>query len=154
MDDPLTQSDGLESERERRFVDAYLGAANCVAETAAKMAGYADTTARAEAHLILRRPHVLAALKARTEGDALVMGRQERLERLTRHARGEARAVVLVEGMPVEVTPTIAEQQRAIVELGKVDGDYIDRSEVTLNVDLSKLTDEQLLAFTAGKVSK
>jgi phage terminase small subunit len=66
------------SERERRFVDAYMGAAAGNATKAARLAGYAKNTAEKQASRLLGKVGIQAAIDARTKEDPAVSDREER----------------------------------------------------------------------------
>jgi len=70
----------------KRFVDAYIGPANCNAAKAARLAGYAEASAKVQGHRNLQVPEVKAAISERL--DELAMPAKEVLARLTGIARG------------------------------------------------------------------
>lgn len=80
------------------FCDHFLDCGN--AERAAKLAGYADKTAKKKAAYILRKPHVAAFLKAQVEKrwEEERMGNSEILGRLARIARFDPRKLVNDDG--------------------------------------------------------
>lgn len=129
------------TEKQRRFVEAYTGAAEGNATEAARMAGYSGDggTLAVTATRTLRVAKVAEAIAEATEPvrSAAIMDRKERQELLTTIARG---------GDP-EAKPS--DRLRAIEVLGKMQGDFIERSEqrVTTNIDprLANLTTQQLL---------
>lgn len=61
------------SERERRFVDAFMGPARGNATEAARLAGYAKGSAHVTASRMLRKAKVRTAIEARVKADPLLL---------------------------------------------------------------------------------
>ena len=109
------------TEKQRRFVEAFTASGN--ATEAARRAGYRYP--QAQGAETLRRPAVAAAIEAlrAEETAAAIAERHERQAYWTAVMRGEPDA----EGN----RPTISERLRASEILGKAQGDFIERREVT-----------------------
>jgi hypothetical protein len=105
------------SERERRFVEAYMGEAKGVATKAALLAGYSPKTAAKQGSRLLTKGNIQQAVTDRQLDDPAVMDRRERQELLSTIARAVD-----------EATPN---KLKAIDQLSKISGDYIDRHELT-----------------------
>ena len=142
------QLDGL-TLKERRFVDAYLGEANGNGTRAAKFAGYSGSyyALAVRAHELLKKRKIREAVDEALEHDPLVMGRVERLRKLTSIARGEAECKRFgPDGELVDVPVPLCEQRAATVELAKLAGDY-DRSQ-SKTADLTKdLTVDEMFSL-------
>jgi phage terminase small subunit len=113
----LPKVSGL-SEKERRFVEAYMGAAAGNAAEAVRLAGYKNKTAQAAAtqgSALLRKPHIAAAVLKLQESDPLVATRKERQEFWTKAFRGE---------LPDFDSK---DRLRASELLGKASGDFLER---------------------------
>lgn len=126
-DDKLT-------EKQRRFVEAYMGRAEGNATEAARLAGYSgsDETIRAVAYENLTKPHIRNAIEARVVSDPLVADRAELQRFLTRVLRGEeAETQVDREGVEYELPPKMRDRLKAAEMLGKTRGDFKDNLDVT-----------------------
>src|SRR5438128_1439742 len=102
---PVT-SDAL-TERQRRFVENWLGATPGNGTRSAQAAGYSGSVSvlAAQAYHLLRNPKIKAAIDARIESDPMIVGRVERLRILSSIARGELTTKVVsfdMKGQPVE----------------------------------------------------
>lgn len=64
-------------ERERRFVEAYMGAAAGNATKAALLAGYSPKTARKQGSRLLTKGHIADAIDERASNDPKVADREE-----------------------------------------------------------------------------
>jgi phage terminase small subunit len=71
--------------KQRLFVDAYIGQANCNATEAAKLAGYSERTAYSIGDENLKKPEIRAAIDERMR--AMSIPPEEILARLTEQAR-------------------------------------------------------------------
>ncbi len=118
-------SSGL-TERERRFVTAYLGRAAGNATKAARLAGYSPRTARQQGHKLLTKVDIRHALEQRVEQRErkAIADADERDELLTLCAR--------------ERLAGWEQRIAAIKELNKVTGRHVVRVE-------GRMTLEQLL---------
>jgi phage terminase small subunit len=136
---------------ERKFVEAYLGDANCNVERAARMAGYCPggtpTTRAREGAGILKRPRVAAFIESAMENDPLVMGRQERLRLMTSIARGEIKDKILTipgeDGGTVERVAATADRLKALEQLAKAAG---EGTKIEISVQADKMSNDELLA--------
>ncbi len=63
------------SEKERRFVEAYMGEAAGNGAEAARLAGYAISSARQTADRLMSKADIKAAISKRQEADPLVATR-------------------------------------------------------------------------------
>lgn len=130
MEDKLTN-------KQRAFVDAYVGEAHFVAQTAAKMAGYSERGASQQGTMLLRNPKVKNEIKSRlddlqSQGMRIRVQRIEALERLLANLREirEARAakarerldwgedipIEALSGLMVETTKTFGTGQNKVTE--------------------------------------
>ena len=126
------------SERERRFVEAYMSTGNGL--HAAKAAGYKGSNASlaVTAARALRRANVQAALTLRAKGDPAVATRKERQLFWT---------AVMFAHEGYELTP-MRDRLKASELLGKSHADFI---EMSMPVDPAKLTDDQLKRIINGE---
>lgn len=128
-------SDAL-SERERRFVEAFMGGAAGNATKAARMAGYAKTTAEKQASRLLGKVGIRQAIDERVKSDPAVWTRKDRQRFWTAVASGAVgykRAA-------------LRDRLKASELLGRSQADFTDA------VDHSgKVTLEQLLAGPGGR---
>lgn len=97
--------------KQTRFIDEYLQDFN--ATRAAIRAGYSEKTAYAIGWENLRKPEIAAEIDRRVE--AMAMGRHERLLTMAEIARNEF--------------VKTGDRLRAIENLGKLSGDYVDKHE-------------------------
>ncbi|MEM6532951.1 MAG: terminase small subunit [Myxococcota bacterium] len=104
------------TEKQRRFVEAYLGEACGNATEAARQAGFAGsrTTLQQVGHENLRKPHIRDAIDERTESDAFV---------LTREGRQRFWSQVMN-----DPNVEMRHRLRASELLGRSQGDFVDRS--------------------------
>ncbi len=65
------------SERERRFVEFYMGEAAGNATKAASLAGYSRKTARKQGSRLLTKGHIRAAVEERAQSDPKVANRED-----------------------------------------------------------------------------
>ncbi len=147
------------TERQRKFVDAYMGEANGNGTKAARLAGYAgdDNTLAAQAYDLLRNAKIRSALDARLEGDPLVAGRLERTRFLTAVVRGEVtedRVVRDESGARVEpCAPALKDRLAALDMLSKLAGEQVGKVALTKgdgsDIDLGKAPVSELFALMA-----
>lgn len=106
--------------KQKRFVDAYLGEANGSGVKAARLAGYkgSDNTLHNVASENLRKPKIREMVDKIAASDPLLMTRDERLQILAKIIRAEG----------VESTK---DRLKALDQLSKISGDYIQRVEVS-----------------------
>lgn len=108
------------TEKQRRFVEAYVGAACGNATEAARLAGYSgnDVTLATTGSENLRRPPIAAAIAAASKPirKAAIMDQAERQELLTQIAKSAEEET--------------RDRLRSVELLGKMQGDFIERSVV------------------------
>ncbi|MGC4107824.1 MAG: terminase small subunit [Thermomicrobiales bacterium] len=123
--------------KQRAFVDYYLGEAHFIAQTAAKMAGYADKNAYSQGSALLKNPKIQSEIKSRlddlqSQGMRIRVQRIEALERLLANLReirdaraakareriewGEDIPIEALSGLMVETTKTYGSGQNKITE--------------------------------------
>lgn len=109
------------TEKERRFVEAYMGEAAGNGTKAAEIAGYkarSKTALAQQAHYTLKKPKVRQELEERVKSDPLVASRQEIQHWLTKIVRGE------------DVLDALAKDRIKSAELIlKTRGELLDRRE-------------------------
>lgn len=107
------------SERERRFVDAFMGEAKGNGTKAAILSGYRAHSARIQASKLLAKGNIQEAIAARVARleQASIADATERRERLTRILRND------------HPLADAGDSIRAIDLLNKMDGLYIERHE-------------------------
>lgn len=113
------------TEKQRRFVEAYMGTAAGNATEAARIAGYAgdDAALAVRGSECVRNRKVAAALAERQQGSPAVATREERQAFWASVMRGETDA-------------PWKERIKASELLGKTGGDFVDRheGEITIRV--------------------
>lgn len=122
------------TEKQRRFVEAFMGEACGNATEAARRAGYKgnDVTLASVGRENLGKPQITAAIAQRQEADPAVATRQERQAFWTRAMRGEATFVI--DGKERTVPVAMKDRLKASELLGKTGGDFIDRQEGNLTI--------------------
>jgi len=118
------------TEKQRRFVESYLGAACGNACEAARQAGYNgnDRSLAVIGSENLRKPDIRKAIDARTQKGGLVATREERQAFLTKIMRSETRRM--------------NERLKATELLCKTQGDFIERRDVNMKVDKTEQREE------------
>ena len=118
------------TEKQRKFVDAYLGEANGNGTEAASIAGYNGD--RKTLGIIsannLKKPSIRLAIDERTKNDGSIASREERQAFLTRIMRTEHRK------MP--------ERLKAVELLCRMHGDFIERHKVDMTVGRKEQKEE------------
>ena len=66
------------TERERRFVECYMGEAAGNGTKAALLAGYSPVTARNQASRLLTKGYIQSAIEERSQRDVLTWSREQR----------------------------------------------------------------------------
>jgi phage terminase small subunit len=109
--------------RQRKFVAAYTGNAS----EAARAAGYSEHTAAEQGYRLLRNVQVRRALLAREQGqvEKLMLTRRERQE--------------LWSEIAVDTSQPIMARLRALELLGRSEGDFTDRVELSGSLTLEVL---------------
>jgi phage terminase small subunit len=115
------------NERERRFVEAYMGKAAGNATRAAKAAGYAKTSAKVTGCRLLTKANVRAAIDARTHADPAVSDREDRQRFLSQVMHS--------------TKVGMKDRLKAVELLGKSQGDFIKRIQFE-NVPAFRLIEE------------
>jgi hypothetical protein len=117
------------SGKRKRFVDAYIGKANCNKSEAARLAGYAHPGQ--EGHRLYQHPEVRAAIEERMRAFALPA--EEILLRLAEHARGDmAEFVDVYEGGGFRIDLSAAEKSGKLRLVKKVGYDQRGRPCIEL----------------------
>jgi phage terminase small subunit len=126
------------SERQRKFVEAYMGAAAGNATKAARLAGYSAATARKQGSRLGTKGHIRAAIEARTKEDPAVWTREDRQRFWTAVASGTGAYRM----------SSLRDRLRASELLGKSQADFVERVEHS-----GKVTLEQVLGASRSGVS-
>jgi hypothetical protein len=108
------------SERERRFVECFMGEAAGNATKAARLAGYAKNTAEKQAGRLLAKVGIRAAIEARASNDPAVATREERQRFWTAVLRGTGEFA----------RTTMKDRLRASELLGKSQADFLERHQL------------------------
>lgn len=130
------------TEKQRRFVEAYMGKAAGNATEAARLAGYKgnNNTLRVVGSENLAKPAIAMAVGQRQKADPLIADRTERQRFWTRVMRGEERVRKFLkidgETVEVEVDPDYSDRLKAAELLGKASGDFVQRVAVGGDTDL------------------
>lgn len=109
------------SERERRFVEAFMGEAAGNKTEAAILAGYSRATARGQGSRLSTKEHIRAAIQARVSIDPLVWDRAKRQQFWTAVAAGTGK----------HQKASLKDRLKASELLGKSQADFIERHEHT-----------------------
>lgn len=120
------------NERQRRFVEAYMGEAKGNAMDAARIAGYSPNhnTLHSAAQTLMKDPRIKAAIDERVKADPLVATRESRQQFWTRVMNGEVNEAVLRDGKVHEVPASIEMRLKASHLLGKAQGDFVAITKV------------------------
>lgn len=112
------------TEKQRRFVEAYMGEAAGNATEAARLAGYkgSDTTLCAVGSENLRKPLVARAIESAQKSDPLIATREDRQRFWTRVMMG------------LEPDARMGDRLKASELLGKCGADFIERHEINAKV--------------------
>lgn len=147
------------SEKQRRFVEAYMGESAGNATRAYRFAygqQLDDNTAASSASALLRNPKVSEAVAERVRTDPLVASRHEIMRRLSRIVRGEDRACCELREVGGEMVKVlvagsrVGDEIRAAELLLKIQGALVERHEHTSQAIDAKgthlMTDSELIA--------
>ncbi len=106
------------TEKQRRFVEAYMGEAGGNATQAARLAGYAgnDNTLASMGDANVRKPAIQAAIKERVDADPAVADREVR-QRFWTTTMGN-------------VAADMSHRLKASELLGRSQGDFVDRHQI------------------------
>jgi phage terminase small subunit len=107
------------SERERRFVEAFMGSAAGNAAKAARLAGYSKATADKQASRLLRKVGIQQAIADRAQSDPVVWTREQRQRFWT----------AVASGAPGYAHASIRDRLKASELLGRSQADFVDRVE-------------------------
>lgn len=102
------------TDKQKLFIDAYVGVANCNASEAARVAGYSPDCVGIQGHDNLKNPKIRAAIDARLL--ELTMGPEEILARLTAHARGSLKDITNGTGVLPATLKGLTREQAAIIK--------------------------------------
>lgn len=116
------------SERERRFVESYMGQAAGNATKAARLAGYAKNTAEKQASRLLGKVGVRNAIAERTANDPAVWTREDRQRFWTAVASGAA---------GYKLAP-LRDRLKASELLGRSQADFVERIEHSGHITLEE----------------
>lgn len=117
------------SERERRFVEAYMGEAAGNATKAAERAGYKKDNARQQGSRLLTKANIIAAIEERSATDPQIATREQR----------QALWSEIAFGRGVYRDASLKDRLKASELLGKSQADFIERQqhEGTIAVDVT-----------------
>lgn len=117
------------TEKQRRFVDAYMGEAAGNGTEAARIAGYKgnDVTLASVSAENLRKPQIAVAIKERVDSDPKIATRKDRQEFWTRVMTGQ------------EPDAQMKDRLKASELLGKSHADFIDRHEHKHEGDMTQV---------------
>lgn len=107
------------SERERRFVEAFMGKAAGNATQAAKLAGYSKKTAASIGSRLLRKVKIQRALQQRVDADPAAATREQRQQFWT----------AVMNGTTPFKKASLKDRLKASELLGKSQADFIDKHE-------------------------
>lgn len=127
------------TEKQRRFVEAYMGEAAGNATEAARLAGYKGNANQLGSIGTenLQKPAIQEAIALRVACSPLVATREERQAFYTRVMKGEEQDVrVTATGEEIRTAPALKERMKAAELLGKTQGDFIQRVEHSGSVDV------------------
>ena len=132
------------SERERRYVEALMGAAAGNATKAATLAGYSGTSAARIGHRLSRKVRIQRAIAERAQSDPAVWTREDRQRFWTAVASGAAGYA----------KAALRDRLKASELLGKSQADFVERLEQTGRVTLEQVlgASRQLSSGTASAV--
>jgi phage terminase small subunit len=131
MKDELTQ-------KQRLFVEAYIGACNGNARESARMAGYSgdDNALSQRAFELVRNPKIAELIGVRVQ--EAVMAANEVLSELSAIAKADWQNFLEIrrdnEGEPISATLKLADKIRTLELLGKYHKLFSDRIDVDLNL--------------------
>ncbi len=128
------------SERERRFVEAFMGAAQGNATEAARRAGYGRKSAHVTASRLLKKAKIRHAIEARVKADPAVAAREELQRFFTAIIRGCGTYVLL----------RMRDRLKAAELLGRSHKMFTDRHEVEAGDNLRALLEQAGLARSQG----
>lgn len=116
------------TERERRFVECYMGEAAGNATQAARAAGYSAKTARKQGSRLLTKGNIRAAIAERSASDPAVWTREDRQRFWTAIASG---------GRGYQLA-SLRDRLKASELLGRSQADFVERVEHSGRVTLEE----------------
>lgn len=140
--------------RERRFVEAFAGAADGNATRACELAGYRGSihTLGVMGSQIAKRPRVREAIQCLLDNDPLVPTRVERLRFLGRVMRGqEMDTKVLADGSVIKIPAHLRDKIQACVRLCELGGDFKEELKSMMDQLPPNLTIEELFAIVGAQ---
>jgi phage terminase small subunit len=132
------------TQKQRLFVEAFIGPANGNARTAARMAGYSgdDNALSSRAFELMRNPKIAELIGVRVQ--TAVMAANEVLSELSAIAKADWQNFVEIrrdnEGEPISATLKLADKIRTLELLGKYHKLFSERLD--LNVQVNDWRDE------------
>jgi len=119
------------SQKRRQFVLAYVGEAEGNATKAAKLAGYANP--RQMGSRLTKVDQVNRAIEEVRVADESpkIMDRARRKALLSRIASGEEADIYIIDKEFQEGAPQLKSRLKAIETLGRMEGDYLERLELS-----------------------
>jgi hypothetical protein len=126
------------TQKQRLFVEAYIGPAQGNARTAARMAGYSgdDNALSQRAFELMRNPKIAELIGVRVQ--TAVMAANEVLSELSAIAKADWQNFLEIrrdnEGEPISATLKLADKIRTLELLGKYHKLFSDRIDVDFNV--------------------
>ena len=115
------------TERERRFVECYMGEAAGNGTKAALLAGYSPVTARNQASRLLTKGYIQSAIEERSQRDVLTWSREQRQVFWTQIAADE--------------TVPIPYRLKASELLARSQGDFVERRLLRMEGDAVSLAE-------------
>lgn len=116
------------TEKQRRFVEAYMGQAAGNATEAARVAGFGNP--KSQGSRLLTFVDVKKAIEERQKADPLVASREERQRFLTAAMRGEHGG-------------ELKDRIKATEVLGKAQGDFVERHEHSVVLSFAQLVEPE-----------
>jgi phage terminase small subunit len=158
MDEKKRKKAGLSS-KQQAFVDYYVGEARFVGAEAARLAGYAEGSARQQASRLLTNDDVQEAIKQRIS--EIAMSSHEVLVRLSEHARGSMEDFIDPETMLVDLHKAADKKQLHLLKKIKYvtrtqimrDGEEVDEATRIDTIEF-ELYDQQAALALLGKHHK
>ncbi len=126
-------------ERERRFVECFMGRCKGNATKAALLAGYSKATAEHQASRLLGKVGIKKAIKERVDGDPNVLERKDLQQLWTKIALGRK----------PYVKAYLKDRLRASELLGKTHGMFMWKGQIDVGDDLATLLGKPLPKYTA-----
>lgn len=127
------------TDKQKTFIDAYLGEAKMNATQAARIAGYKQPHVQGAQNLAKLSDHIQQAMEAKH--DDAIMKQDEILEFFTSVARGEEKEQVMASNGKVQELPvSMKDRVKAAELMGKAYAMFTDKRDV--KVELPTLIDD------------